>query len=424
MLIVSGDAGNTNSGNAKLTDGKGTSSNVELFITGERAPLEAGDKIILIDVIEISTDRGKLEISDDIKKSGNFRHGSTLKGEYDIVSDDIPGHQRLLAVVKNVQLDERAVVLPEGYLSGLALAGRGVDAAAWHDLKYGGNGVFAIIDGGALRYDTGSRIDVNSLSLLTGISGSKPLASEALTVAGFIVYGRGDYDTYSSFADAPSVKGGGSSNYVGLGLRTRLDFTGTGPAGTGEAGADKSRPYIEAHAQGGRVKTDFYSSDFADYQGRSASYHASSNYFGAHVGAGYIWNFADTGEVDFYPKYLYPRRGGDSVRLGTGEPVSFDAIQSRRLRLGGRYTRKSGNFQPYVGMAWEREFDGRANAAVYGYPINPINALDMAGDTGIFELGFTYMPFDIYPFFIDLSVQDYTGQIEGVSGRLDLEYRF
>jgi hypothetical protein len=113
--------------------------------------------------------------------------------------------------------------------------------------------------------------------------------------------------------------------------------------------------------------------------------------------------------------------GGDDVRLDTGEPISFDAIQSRRLRIGGRYTGKSGNFQPYIGLAWEREFDGRANASFYGHSMY---VPDMAVDTGIAELGFIFQPSETIPFFIDLSIQGYTGKREGLSGRLELEYRF
>jgi outer membrane autotransporter protein len=282
-----------------------------------------------------------------------------------------------------------------------------MDIAVGKDFsRYADDGVFAVIDGNASRYNTGSHVDVKGMSLLAGISGSKPLAAGALTLAGFVSYGRSSYDTYNS-----SVKGGGSSDYVGLGLRARLDFAGT----------DKGHPYAEAHLQGGRVKTDFYSGDLKDGQGRSASYDVSSSYLGAHIGIGYVRYLADGRELDLYAKYIYARHGGDNVRLSTGEPMSFDAIRSRRLRIGGRYTGKSGNFRPYVGLAWEHEFDGRASATVNGHSLY---APDLIGGTGIAEFGFTFTPWENKPFFIDLSIQGYTGKREGFSGSLEFEYRF
>jgi outer membrane autotransporter protein len=87
--------------------------------------------------------------------------------------------------------------------------------------------------------------------------------------------------------------------------------------------------------------------------------------------------------------------------------------------LGGRYAWESVKFRPYVGMAWEHEFDGTANSTTFRCPID---ALDMRGDTGIFELGFTFRPSENMPLFIDLNAQGYAGSREGLSGTLEFEY--
>ena len=335
-------------------------------------------------------------------------HGVTLRYRFGL---EVENYQILRATVLSVGADEPAKALSEGYLSGLALVNRGVDLAAGPGIIRHGKGIFALVDGGSSRYDTGSNIDVDSLSLLAGVSGVTPFSAGTLTLAGFLSYGRGDYDTYNSFANAASVKGQGGSDYTGLGALARFDFSGS----------DTGHPYAEAHFQGGRVKTDFYSGDLVDVLGRSARYDTSSNYYGAHIGAGYVRNIAGGGELDLYAKYLYARRGGDSVRLDSGDPVSFDYVNSHRLRVGGRYAWRANNLRPYVGLAWEYEFDGRANAAAYGYPID---APDMEGDTGIVELGFTLTPSGTERLLIDLGVQAYTGQREGVSGNVKLEYMF
>ncbi|MDR1936511.1 MAG: autotransporter outer membrane beta-barrel domain-containing protein, partial [Candidatus Accumulibacter sp.] len=197
----------------------------------------------------------------------------------------------------------------------------------------------------------------------------------------------------------------------GLGLLARLDFTGT----------RSGHPYAEASLQGGRVESDFKSGDLRDSLGRGAKYDTRSSYYGAHIGAGYLWKLGEAGEVDLYGQYLYARRGGDSVSLNTGDPIRFSAVESQRLRIGGRYAWTANKIKPYAGLAWEHEFDGKAKATAYGYRID---APDLKGDTGIVEFGLSLTPSKNTPVSIDLGLQGYAGTREGVSGGIKLEYRF
>jgi hypothetical protein len=322
--------------------------------------------------------------------------------------------------VKKVKLKEQSEALPESHLSGITLANRGVDLAAGPMiLRHDGNGVFAIFDHGRSRYDTGngSHIDADNFLLITGISGSETRDAGTLTLKGFLAHGKGGYDTYNYFPNAADVRGEGSAEYTGAGAFARLDFKGT----------DKGHPYIEAHVQGGNVENNFYSADLTDAIGRAARYEASSGYFGAHIGAGCVKNFAGSGELDIYAKYLHARRGGDSLRLNTGDPIVFDAIKSRRLRIGGRYTwgpkqpEGEKNLRPYAGFAYEYEFDGKANATAYGYPID---APSLSGGTGIFELGFRTKLLEDAPLYLELGGQFYTGAHDGASVNLTLEWLF
>jgi outer membrane autotransporter protein len=113
---------------------------------------------------------------------------------------------------------------------------------------------------------------------------------------------------------------------------------------------------------------------------------------------------------------------GDSVRLSTGDPVKFKDVDSSRLRLGSRFAYAVNEYvSPYIGAAWEYEFDGRARASTNGFDIE---APSLRGDTGIGELGVVLKPSKDLPLSFDLGVQGYVGKREGVTGSLQVKYEF
>jgi outer membrane autotransporter protein len=89
--------------------------------------------------------------------------------------------------------------------------------------------------------------------------------------------------------------------------------------------------------------------------------------------------------------------------------------------VGGRYSWTAENLKPYVGLAFEHEFDGEVKATINGYNID---SPDLKGDTGIVEIGFSVKPSPTKPVFVDFGIQGYAGQREGVSGSLRVEYKF
>jgi hypothetical protein len=76
---------------------------------------------------------------------------------------------------------------------------------------------------------------------------------------------------------------------------------------------------------------------------------------------------------------------------------------------------------PYIGAAYEHEFNGRARATTYGYSIK---APDLTGGTGIGELGLSFKPSATIPLSFDLGVQGYVGKREGVTGSLQAKFEF
>lgn len=410
LLRVTGDA-----------DVSGSAYNVGL---SGGTSLAAGSTLTLLEV-----GAGKMLTANNLRKGGGIvQIGSTVA--HDITTDVAldPTTGRLNAVTAQVspgRATDQSKALSEGFLGGLALnlqgadlvAGRGMDSAVrassgTDDAERHGFAGFGALSGGSLRYNTGSHLDMNSLSLLTGLAWGIDLAPGRLTLGAFFEYGNGSYDTHNSFTNAASVDGDGNAYYLGGGILARMDFVNIGPG----------RFYAEASGRAGKTHNEYDSSDLRDAAGRKADYDSSSPYYGLHFGTGYIWNINDAATLDLYGKYFWTRQQGDSVGLSTGEHLSFDDINSSRLRFGGRFAYiLNEHVAPYIGAAWEHEFDGKARATTNGFDIDAPN---LHGNTGIGELGLSLTPSADLPLTVDLGVQGYTGKHEGVTGSLMVKWEF
>ena len=330
-----------------------------------------------------------------------------------------------LANIEDEGVIEEAEALSQGFVSGVGLlnttadlvAGAGLSeamGAAWAGGAPGPRG-FAALGGGKTRYNTGSHVDVSSISILAGLALGQDVDPGRLTVGAFFEYGNGSYDTYHSFTDGP-INGGGNLNHFGGGILGRMDFNQAGPG----------HAYTEATARVGNLTNKFSSADLdrvlrdAGVVG-SANYKTSSTYVGLHFGGGYIWDLTDEVSLDLYGKYFWTRQGGDSVTLADDAVVNFDAVNSQRVRAGGRLGFALNEVvRPYVGAAYEYEFDGRAKAFTDG---EAIGVPELKGSTGIGELGISLKPANT-PVSLDLGVQGYVGRHEGVTGSLQFKFEF
>lgn len=355
-----------------------------------------------------------------VNNTATSRQGVTLLHEFRLV----PEVQGLYAELSRTSTTPGAKALSEGFLAGLGLVNQGADLAAGQGMADAmdaarragsagmGLGAFGLLSGGKLRYNTGSHVDMSSISLMTGLSFGLDLTPGYLTLGAFFEYGNGSYDTYNSFSNAASVDGDGDIYYVGGGILGRMDFTNTGPG----------HFYVEASGRGGKVHNEYDSSDLRDPSGRKADYDSSSAYFGFHLGTGYIWDISDAASLNIYGKYFWMRQKGDTVHLSTGDPVKFKDADSSRLRLGARFTYDINEYvSPYIGAAWEYEFNGKARATAFGYSIK---APKLEGNTGIGELGLSLKPTQKLPLSFDLGVQGYVGKREGVTGSLQVRFEF
>lgn len=312
--------------------------------------------------------------------------------------------------------------ISEGYLSGLMLTLQGADLVATRGMQAAMTATkevedvtftpWATVSGSSVRYNTGAHADLNSFNMLTGIALGKGFDAGRVTVGAFFEYGTGSYKTSNSFDGHGSYDGKGDSYYLGWGLLARMDFADTGPG----------HFYVEGSGRMGGLYNNYSNGDLRDGFGREAEYDSYAPYYSFHAGLGYIWDINEQTSLEFYGKYLWTRECGDSVTLSTGEEVDFEDIDSSRLRFGTRLDYRVNEYiTPYIGVAWEHEFDGESSATTNNLPIlEP----DLRGDTGIGEIGLTITPSETIPLTVDLGVTGYVGTREGISGSLLVKWTF
>lgn len=283
---------------------------------------------------------------------------------------------------------------------------------------------FFVMDGSSNRYKTGSHADVDGFNIAAGLATGFELADKHLvTIGAFFEYGRGTYNTFNSFTNFASVRGDGDTNYTGGGILGRIDFAGTGLGLVNKLEADQADGlYVEASFRAGHIDTDFNTDDLLGKIGKGSTYDSGADYYGLHGGFGYVMNFDERNSVDVYGRYLWTRIDSETVNIGQ-DRLHFDETNSSRLRIGTRYTMAyNRQFKPYVGAAYDHEFEGDVAARAYGFKLDKPS---LEGDTGIFEAGVSMTPVDtIDALSVDISAQGFIGKREGGGGGLKIKYQF
>ena len=398
----------------------------EFGFGGDKSP--ENDRIILVK-------NGNGLVSDGWKQEGMIiaREGVSLAFELAAATDDTslylyrpetfidpsdPDHPHPNDTVVNPQTK----ALAEGWLAGLTLgiqagnvaADQGIGAMRYAAVRLDRDGwlPFGVLEGGSLKYDSGSHIDLQSLSLLAGLGRGVSTDLGLLIVGGFFEYGTGSYKTHNTFDTMPSVDGSGNAWYMGGGLLASMDFKKTGDG----------HFYLEGSAHTGMLHNSFDGDALRDAYGRSAEFDTDTPYYNLHAGLGYLWNITEDHSLDIYGKYYWTRVLGTDETLNTGDHVDFDDITSSRTRLGARYAyQATEHVSTYIGAAWEHEFEGVSDSSVFGYGID---SPKIRGDSGRGEIGLRFTPTDDLPLTVDLGVQGYAGTKEGVTGSLFVQYEF
>ncbi len=376
---------------------------VAMALIGGGEP-QPGDRFVLIDRVTGAPTNSSVEAP----------RGVALLYDFDLST----AGGVLEATLRGSRVNPQAKILPGSRLTGLAFVLQGTDLLVGPGIRAAvdtrpacegavGLAPFAVMQGGRSRYNIGSHVDVNSLSLLTGLALRPTDPAGGTTLAAFVEAGRGDYDSHHEFSGRASVSGGGDASYYGGGILGRYDFF--------------AGPYIEASAHAGWTSTDFRSDDLRDHRGRGASYDADAPYYGAHIGLGYRLSPSDTVEMDVFAKYLWTHQRGESLDVAN-EPIDFLDAESHRLRGGARFEYAlNERLAPYVGAYYDYELDGKAESAARG---RAIDAPSLRGGTVAGEMGLSVRPAAGCGFSLDLGLQGYTGVREGVTGSLGMRWDF
>ena len=249
---------------------------------------------------------------------------------------------------------------------------------------------FAAVGGSNMRYTTGSYVDVN------GWNGAVGFAKQAdkLLFGVAVEHGRGNYDSY-----------------LDNGVHASGDIKSTGGVIFGEYKLDNGVHY-DAALRAGRVKSD--------YSSTATSYDESSTYYGFSLGGGKELTVSDKATLDVYGRYYFSHTNGSDVSIATGEEIDFDAVNSHRLRIGGRYTTTlTEKSKAYAGLAWQYEFGGDAKAAINGYSA-PTPSLQ--GHSAIVEAGYKLNAGKNLT--LDFNLNGAMGKQRGIGGGIGAQWLF
>ena len=367
----------------------------------------AGDKVYLIQNSNGVASDGLVGKTVSAQTDVSLEYTLEVKTDANSVYLTRKGEARVLPQTKAVA---------EGAAAGLALAGESINTAVefsriFHP-KVGTITPFVHAHASSLRYETGSHINMSSVSLLAGAGYGIDTGAGQLGVGAFFEYGKGSYTACNSFAGRSDIDSDGNAWYMGGGILARMDFVPTGPG----------HFYIVGSAHMGQLHNEYDSEDLHDGHGRTSKFDLDSPYYSLHAGLGYIWNIAEAHDLELYGKYMWTRVEGCDDTLTTGDKFEFDDMDSSRVRFGARYTYKgSERFRPYIGAAFEHEFAGDCESKTFGHNVA---APSFSGSSGMGELGVTMMPAKTVPLSINLGVQGFVGQKQGVTGSCLIKYEF
>lgn len=377
-------------------DSKGTTVNL---ISVENASLKTGDTLTLISHTDGS-------LANDGEHQFVFR-GDRFAVGYEAEISQQSNH--VVALFTGERLNPETKVLNESRAASLALINSGTDLLLDADIRQRRGG-FGAVRGGHSRYDSGSSVDVDGVNLIAGFAHTLTGANGDLSGGAFIEAGWGDTATHNTIG-GKRLHGNGNAHYYGAGVLGRYDWTW---------GALKGL-YADASLRAGRLSNDYHNDDAVNANGQRVSYDADSTYYAAHFGMGFQWNLTEVIRMDSHARYLYAHVDSENTSI-LNDRYHFDSMDSHRTRVGVRldYTADP-QYTPYMGVAWEYEFDGKAKGRVLGYSMDDA---DLGGSSGIVSLGVDFRPSKNLPLTVNAGIAGYVGEHEGVAGQFRMHYAF
>ena len=372
-------------------------SNVSVNVDG--APQAKGDLNTITLIQKTDEDTGSIIKAENTNITVNFGPALTGTGSVALTEDQ----KDLVLTLKNITVNENGKSLVEtraaaafvvnnmsDFMLGQGMEQAKAAAGGVTPIDAGTMAPFAAVGGSNMRYTTGSYVDVN------GWNGAVGFAKQAdkLLFGVAVEHGRGNYDSY-----------------LDNGVHASGDIKSTGGVIFGEYKLDNGVHY-DAALRAGRVKSD--------YNSTATSYDESSAYYGFSLGGGKELTVSDKATLDVYGRYYFSHTNGSDVSIATGEEIDFDAVNSHRLRIGGRYTTTlTEKSKAYAGLAWQYEFGGDAKAAINGYSA-PTPSLQ--GHSAIVEAGYKLNAGKNLT--LDFNLNGAMGKQRGIGGGIGAQWLF
>ena len=255
---------------------------------------------------------------------------------------------------------------------------------------------YAAVGYGNMRQESGSHVDVQGSAFNIGFAKEVKNGSGKLLFGPMIEYGRGSYESYLD----DGTKGDGNTQNFGLGVMARQN--------------NDNGTYYEGSLRYGKLTSNYNSGDLG------ADYDTDANYWGAHLGLGKVFQLNDKNSIDTYCKFFYTNQGSSSANISVNN-VEFDAVKSKRSRLGFRFNHATSDVRSiYAGLAWQHEFDGSACATVDGFSAP---SPSIKGNSMMAELGVNIAP-KSSPVSFDLGVSGWAGKQKGYSLNANMLWSF
>lgn len=258
---------------------------------------------------------------------------------------------------------------------------------------------FISTEGYASSYDVNNDLKVNGFHQAIGFHGRTELnQQDDLRLAFYFEQGNGNYRTFNHQHNE-FFRGDGEVEYLGGALAARYTL--------------KNGFYFDGSLRLGKLETQMDNA-VRSSQGKLLGYETRSDYFGAHLGLGKNLLKTDQYELDLYSRFYFTKINDDKLSLG-GDDFYFDDVTSQRFKIGSQVRSPFGF---YADIAYEYEFDGDANMTVADFSA-PCESLQ--GGTFLGSLGFNHN-FTNTPLWIDLKLSGFSGEHNGVGGKILLSY--
>lgn len=405
------------SGNLNI-DGTSTLSVEKIQLTGDdKLKITSAAKGTILSagkVVKVSAD-GKTETDVDIRQAIDTTHTTEKhEGLLTKVYGAKASGNSVINDILSTTLDEKAKSVVETQIASLAgvitsadlLSNAGFSnafQAVQQSNAEGGSAremvPYAAVGYGNMRQESGSHVDVQGSAFNIGFAKEVKNGSGKLLFGPMIEYGRGSYESYLN----DGTKGDGNTQNFGLGVMARQN--------------NDNGTYYEGSLRYGKLTSNYNSGNLGV---AGADYDTDANYWGAHFGLGKVFQLNDKNSIDTYCKFFYTNLGSSSANISVNN-VEFDAVKSKRSRLGFRFNHATSDVRSiYAGLAWQHEFDGSACATVDGVSAP---SPSIKGNSMMVELGVNVAP-KSSPVSFDLGVSGWAGKQKGYSLNANMLWSF